>query len=103
MSWVEPDNTGAAITGYNLRYREGNSGNFTLISPDGTGTTATIAPTDDNLDDGDDRLTPGASYEVYVRAQNGESPSQWSAAGTGRTSIGNRDPIFNDRSSLTED
>ena len=25
--------------------------------------------------DGDDRLTPGSSYEVYVRAQNGESPS----------------------------
>ena len=102
VSWVEPDNTGAAITGYNLRYREGNSGGFTLISPEGTGTTATIAPTDNDLSDGDDRLTPGASYEVSVRAQNGESPSEWSAAGTGRTSIGNRDPIFNDRSSLTE-
>ena len=104
VSWVEPDNTGAAITGYNLRYREGNSGGFTLISPEGTGTTATIAP-DDNASttNVDERLTPGASYEVYVRAQNGESPSEWSAAGTGRTSIGNRDPIFNDRSSVTEE
>ena len=97
VSWTAPDNMGPAITGYNLRYREGNSGGFTLISPDGTGTTTTIAPT------GDDELEPGTSYEVYVRAQNGESPSEWSAAGTGRTSIGNRDPIFNDRSSLTED
>ena len=40
---------------------------------------------------------PGASYEVYVRAQNGESPSEWSAAGTGRTSIGNSEPTFDDR------
>ncbi len=103
VSWTAPDNTGPAITGYNIRYREGNSGSFTLISPEGTGTTTTIAPTDTNLEDGDDRLTPGASYEVYVRAQNGESPSQWSAAGTGRTSIGNSEPRFNDRSSLTED
>ena len=45
VSWTEPDNTGPAITGYDIRYREGNSGGFTLFSPDGTGTTATIAPT----------------------------------------------------------
>ena len=96
VSWTAPDNTGPAITGYNIRYREGNSGGFELISPTGTGTTHTIAPT------GDDQLTPGASYEVYVRAQNGESPSQWSAAGTGRTSIGNKEPRFDDRSSLEE-
>ena len=37
-----------------------------------------------------------------MRAQNGESPSEWSAAGTGRTSIGNSEPTFDDRSSLTE-
>ena len=36
-----------------------------------------------------------------VRAgQNGESPSEWSAAGTGRTSIGNSEPTFDDRTSL---
>ena len=39
---------------------------------------------------------------MYVRAKNGEIDSQWSAAGTGRTSIGNSEPVFNDRSSLTE-
>ena len=103
VSWKEPDNTGPAITGYNIRYREGNSGGFTLISPTGTGTTATIAPTDFNLPDGDGRLTPGKSYEVYVRAQNGESPSEWSAAGTGRTSIGNSEPTFDDRDNVTPD
>ena len=95
MSWKEPDNTGPAITGYNIRYREGNSGSFILIPPAGTGTTATIAPT------GDEQLTPGSSYEVYVRAQNGESPSEWSAAGTGRTSIGNSEPRFDDRDDVT--
>ena len=94
VSWKEPDNTGPAITGYNIRYREGNSGGFELTTPTGTGTTATIAPTDDDLTNGDDRLTPGSSYEVYVRAQNGESPSEWSAAGTGRTSIGNNEPTI---------
>ena len=103
VSWTAPDNTGPAITGYDIRYREGNSGKFTLIPPAGTGTSTTIAPEDDpSTTDVDESLTPGSSYEVYVRAQNGESPSEWSAAGTGRTSIGNKEPLFNDRSSLTE-
>ncbi len=103
VSWTAPDNTGPAITGYNLRYREGNSGRFRLISPTGTGTTYTLMP--ENLPatpDVDERLTPGKSYEVYVRAQNGESPSEWSAAGTGRTSAGNSEPRFDDRMSLSE-
>ena len=100
VSWTEPDNMGPAITGYDLRYRKGNSGSFTLISSEGTGTNYTIAGTDD---DGDDRLTPGSSYEVYVRAQNGESPSEWSAAGTGRTSIGNSEPTFDDRDKVAPD
>ena len=104
VSWTAPDNTGPDITGYNIRYREGNSGSFTLISPAGTGTTHTIAPEDNaNTTDVDERLTPGASYEVYVRAQNGESPSEWSAAGTGRTSIGNNEPTFDDRDSVDRD
>ena len=99
VSWKEPGNTGPAITGYDLRYRKGSRDDFTLISPSpgGTGTTATIAPADD------DRLTPGASYEVSVRANSAEGKGEWSAAGTGRTSAGNSDPTFNDRSSLDEE
>ncbi len=92
VSWKEPANTGPAITGYDVRYKTSSS-SFTLIQLTGTGTTHTIAPTDAN-----DRLTPGTSYEVHVRAKNGESPSEWSAAGTGRTSAGNDEPVFNDRS-----
>ena len=104
VSWTAPDNTGPAITGYDIRYREGNSGGYTLIPPAGTGTTATIAPDDvPSTTEVDERLTPGSSYEVYVRAQNGESPSGWSAAGTGRTSIGNSEPTFDDRPNLDRD
>ena len=51
----------------------------------------------------DERLTPGSSYEVYVRAKNGEIISQWSGAGTGRTSIGNSEPTFDDRDSVDRD
>ena len=102
VSWTAPDNTGPAITGYNVRYREGNSGSFTLLTDLVVGTSTTIDPEDNTAtEDIDERLTPGASYEVYVRAQNGESPSQWSAAGTGRTSIGNSEPVFDDRDDVT--
>ena len=99
VSWTEPDNMGPAITGYDLRYRKGNSGSFTLISSEGTGTNYTIAGTDD---DGDERLTPGASYEVNVRAKSEEATNggEWSAAGTGRTSAGNSEPTFDDRDSV---
>ena len=105
VSWTEPDNTGPAITGYDIRYRKGNSGSFTVISPTGTGTTYTLAPPDDTLTtDIDERLAPGSSYEVYVRAKSPEATGggDWSAAGTGRTSAGNREPLFGDRSSRTE-
>ena len=99
VSWKAPANTGPAITGYDIRYREGSTGSFTVIQLSGTGTTHTIAPTDD-----DARLTPGSSYEVYVRAKSPEKTvgGAWSAAGTGRTSIGNSEPTFDDRSSLSD-
>ena len=103
VTWSEPENTGPSITGYDVRYRKsGSNDQFRIVTPSPTTTKATIAPTDTDLSNGDSRLTPGASYEVSVRAQNGEIPSQWSAAGTGRTSIGNSEPTFDDRSSLTE-
>ncbi len=101
VTWTEPENMGPAITSYDVRYRKGNSGSFTLLDPAPTSTKATIAPDDDDqTNDVDERLTPGASYEVNVRAKNGEIPSQWSAAGTGRTSIGNSEPTFDDRPNL---
>ena len=106
VSWKAPDNTGPAITGYDVRYSKGSSDKFTLItpSPTGTGTTYTIVPADnEDTNDVDERLTPGTSYKVSVRAKNGESPSQWSDAGTGRTSAGNSEPTFDDRDDVTRD
>ena len=105
VSWRAPNNTGPAITSYDLRYRKGSSGNFRLQASAGTGTTATIAPEDDgNTNDVDERLTPGSSYEVYVRAKSPEKTGggEWSAAGTGRTSEGNKEPKFSDRSRLDD-
>ena len=106
VSWKAPANTGPPITGYDLRYRKGSSDKFRLQTSAGTGTTATIAPVDDgNTNDVDERLAPGSSYEVYVRAKSPEKTTggEWSAAGTGRTSEGNKEPVFGDRSSLTEE
>ena len=97
VTWSEPENMGPPIIGYDVRYRKGGDDGFEIDSPTGTGTTHTIAPT------GNDPLEPGTSYEVYVRAKNGEIISQWSAAGTGRTSIGNSEPTFDDRPNLDRD
>ena len=103
VTWSEPDNMGPDITSYEVRYRKsGSDDQFRTVTPDPTTTKATIAPQDTDLTDGDSRLAPGTSYEVSVRANNTEIPSQWSAAGTGRTSIGNSEPTFDDRSSLEE-
>ena len=44
VSWNEPRNPGPPITGYEIRYRKGTSGNYTPIV-DITGTKTTIAPT----------------------------------------------------------
>ena len=100
VTWKEPANAGPPITSYEVQYRTGNeafSSNGVVI----TGTTATISGTGDH--DNDDQ-TPDApwlegntSYEVRVRAQNGERVSQWSATGTGKTSKANHQPIFDDR------
>ncbi len=96
VSWTEPQNMGPPITGYDVRYRQGNSGTFRTI--EATETKVTIDPSDDaDTADVDERLTPGASYEVYVSAKTAELNSAFSARATGRTSAGNRQPKFNDR------
>ena len=76
VSWAAPGlNGGPAITGYNLRYRQGTSGSFTNGPQNVSGTSAMITG-----------LTAGTSYQVQVRALNGETPSDWSPAGTGSSS-----------------
>ena len=75
VSWRAPDNTGPAITGYDLRYRTTGTAAWTAWSHDGTATSATITG-----------LTGGVSYEVQVRASNDEGTGDWSSAGSGSTS-----------------
>ena len=76
VSWTAPGlNGGPGITGYNLQYRQGTSGSFTNGPQNVSGTSAMITG-----------LTAGTSYQVQVRSLNGETPSDWSPAGTGSTS-----------------
>ena len=75
VSWTAPGlNGGPAITGYHLQYRQGTSGPWTNGPQNVSGTSAMITG-----------LTAGTSYQVQVRALNGETPSDWSSAGTGST------------------
>ena len=100
VSWSAPANTGPAITGYDVQYRKGTDS----FSNDGvtvTGATATISGTGDHDDDDQTPdapwLAPNTTYEVRVRAKNGERDSAWSGTGTGRTNKANHEPIFDDR------
>ena len=74
VSWSEPDNTGPAITDYDVQYREKGRGGFTGVTHDGPGLSTTLSD-----------LDPGTDYEVQVRAKNDEGTSGWSASGEGMT------------------
>ena len=108
VSWSAPENTGAPITGYEVRYREGSSGEFLndhcgTVTEDNcvniTDTKTTIvgpAASDPNPAG----LSPGASYQVQVLTIiAGERKSVWSDLGTGRTNPANKEPRFDDRPS----
>ena len=87
MNWSEPNNAGRpAITGYDLRYRQGTSGGWTDGPPDLTTTNATIGS-----------LEEDKPYQVQVRATNNDGDSAWSNEGDGRTNApANRAPAFAD-------
>ena len=74
VSWNEPDNTGPAITDYDVQYREKGTGRFIDGDQQGPGRTLTL-----------EDLEPGTVYEVQVRAKNDEGTSGWSDAGEGMT------------------
>ena len=85
VHWSEPDNTGPAITDYDVRYREGGSGGFTDARHEGPGLSLTL-----------DDLEPGTAYEVQVRATNDEGTSDWSESGEGMTVAPLRVPMTSD-------
>ncbi len=70
VTWTAPTNTGPPIDSYDLRYREGTTGNFTNGPQNVTGTSAAIGG-----------LTGNTSYQVQVRATNDEGTSDWSESG----------------------
>ena len=74
VSWNEPDNTGPAITDYDVQYREKGTGRFIDALHDGPGRTVTLSD-----------LNAGTVYEVQVRASNDEGTSDWSESGEGMT------------------
>ena len=76
VEWKEPENTGSAITDYDVRYREvGSGGDFIDAQHEGTARTATLTG-----------LRPGTAYEVQVRATNATGTGPWSQLGEVRTS-----------------
>ena len=76
VNWSEPDNTGPAITDYDVQYREKGTGRFTDGQHEGPGLSLTL-----------DDLEPGTIYEVQVRATNDEGRSDWSESGEGITVV----------------
>ena len=76
-SWTAPADNGAAITDYDVHYRQ-TGGNWQDANHDGTGTTKRI-----------ESLTPDTEYDVRVRASNAEGAGDWSPAASGRTDATN--------------
>ena len=74
VHWRDPENTGPAITDYDVRYREKGPGRFIDAQHMGPGLSLTL-----------DDLEPGTAYEVQVRATNDEGTSDWSESGEGMT------------------
>ena len=74
VTWTAPANAGPAITGYDLRYREGTTGDWDDGPQDQTGLTAKIGT-----------LAANTSYQVQVRATNDEGDGAWSDSTTGTT------------------
>ena len=72
VSWSEPENTGPAITDYDVQYREKGTGRFIDGDQQGPGLTLTLTD-----------LEPGTVYEVQVRATNEEGTGDWSARARG--------------------
>ena len=74
VNWNEPDNTGPAITDYDVQYREKGRGGFRDGGQEGPGLSVTVSD-----------LEPGTAYEVQVKASNDEGASDWSQSGEGMT------------------
>ncbi len=75
VSWTAPENTGPAITDYDVRYQADGSESWIELDHVGTGLSTTITG-----------LEAGA-YAAQVRATNAEGTSGWSPSGPGTTKV----------------
>ena len=76
VSWSAPDNAGKpAITGYDVRYRVGDTFNWTTVRQDAPNTSVIIAG-----------LRSNAYYDFQVRALNTDGSGPWSSTAEGATS-----------------
>ena len=77
VSWSAPDNAGKpAITGYDVRYRETDTFNWTTVRQDDAASTSLIIT----------GLRPNAYYDVQVLALNADGSGPWSSTAEGATS-----------------
>ena len=77
VSWSAPDNAGKpAITGYDVRYREIDTFNWTTVRQDAPNTSVIIAS-----------LRSNAFYDIQVRARNTDGSGPWSSTAVGATSL----------------
>ena len=72
LAWVAPANNGAAISDYDVQYRQGTTGGFSTWNHVGTAISTTITG-----------LTNGQDYQMQVRAENSNGDGLWSALATG--------------------
>ena len=102
MQWTEPDNTGPAITAYDVRYifssesdaDKTDDNNWTL--KEGVWTSTVDGPLAYTMDN----LAHSTSYDIQVRAENDEGTGEWSDSGVGMT-IQNHAPVFAEVSPIT--
>ena len=74
VSWNAPENSGPAISGYEVEYRPEGAEEY--IDADHTGERTEVQI---------EGLQPNTAYEARVRASNPEGLGPWSEAGSGRT------------------
>ncbi len=82
VNWSAPANAGPAITDYDVQYRAGTSGAWSVWTHNGAATATTITG-----------LAEDTSHQVQVRATNDEGTGGWSASGSGST-FANAPPAF---------
>ena len=105
VSWEEPENTGPAITDYDVEYRRPGPQEYTDAEHEGI-----------ERETGIEHLRQGTDYEFRVRASNEEGTGEWSEPTIGRARSGggggggggggtapppNRAPVFQGPSSFT--